>query len=87
MESKAADKQASVGAETTDSVKSLHTNQDGNITSLPSPPSSVKATANESLAGEIAGSGGSSLSTHGEANAGIEEMAGLVGVQANQEGS
>ena len=84
MESKAADKQASVGAETTDSVKSLHTDQATNTTGLPSPPSSVKATADRSLSGEVAGSGESSLSAHGEANAGIKKMAGLVGVQANQ---
>ena len=48
MENEAAEKRVPLGAETADSVKSLSKPQDGDTTSLPSPPSSVKATEPDS---------------------------------------
>ena len=85
MENKAADLQVPVGAETTDSVKSGHTNKDGKK-GLPSPPSSVGATELDSgrkpdgsLSAEVAGNGG--------ANAGIRKTAALIEVQADSQKS
>ena len=82
MENKAADQQIPGGVETTDSVKSGHTNKDGKK-SLPSPPSSVGATELDSgrkpdgsLPAKVAGDGG--------ANAGIrKKTAALIEMQAD----
>ena len=86
MESKAADKQVPVGAETTDGVKSVHTNKDGQNTRPHSPPSSVGATEFDSgrkpdgsLSGEVAG--------NGWANAGIKKTAASIEVQADGQNS
>lgn len=93
MESRAAGKQVRMGAEHIDSMTDLPINQDSNITSLPSPPSSVKATeqgsdrtTDGSLMGEVAG-GGSSVSAGRGANSGIMTTAALTEVQADRQTS
>lgn len=80
MASEAVDEQARAQAESTNSMKSLPINENGDNTSLPSPPSSVKATGsdsgrneNDSHSAEFAGGepslGGSSASANRGANA------------------
>lgn len=93
MESKAAEKQVRMGAELTNSMADLPINQDRNTPSLPSPPSSVKATEQDSnrntdgsLMGEVAG-GGSSVSARGGANGGNMKAATLIQVQADRQNS
>lgn len=93
MESRAAGKQVRMGVEPTESMTGLPINQDSNITSPPSPPSSVKATEQDSdrttdgsLVGEVAG-GGSSVSASGGANGGTMKTAALIQVQANRQTS
>ena len=91
MESNAAEEPVRTGAEPTDIVEGLPTNQDNNTTSLPSPPTSVKATdldshrnADSSLSGEVAGSE-SSISAHGGAKGSILHTVALIEVQANRQ--
>ena len=76
-------------AETIDSVKTLPKTQDGNTTSLPSPPSSVKATeldnernADGSLSATFDGSA-SFLGAHGGASTGISKTATVIGLEAD----
>ena len=79
MENEAAKKRVSMEAETADRVKSLYKIQDGDTTSLPSPPSSEKATEPDSdrnadglLSAGIDGSG-SFVGAHGGASTGIKK--------------
>ena len=62
MESNAEPTKIGAGAETTNSAENSHTQRENNTTSLPSPPSSVKAVEpdssgneNGSLVGDVAG--------------------------------
>lgn len=93
IESRAAGKQVRMGADPTDSMAGLHINQSSNITSLPSPPFSAKATEQDSdrttdgsFVGEVAG-GGSSVSASGGAKGGTMKAATLVQVQADRQNS
>ena len=90
MESKAVDEQISMGTEATDSIKDLTTSQNSKNTSLPSPPSSVKATeldgdrnATGLLSGETVGNG-NSISANGGTSAGIKKAIALIDMQADR---
>lgn len=91
MGSKAVDQQVHVQADPTHSMKSLRPDENSKSTSLPSPPSSVKATESESgrnengsHPGEVAAGeppvAGSSAGAHGGANAGMKNTAAPVGL-------
>lgn len=95
MASEAADEQVHAQAKSTNSMKAPLINENGITTSLPSPPSSVKATGsdsgrneNDSHSAEVAGCepsvGGSSASASIEASAGIKNTATLGRLQANR---
>ena len=89
MESEAANKHIAVGVEIKDSDHGRPKAPDGESTSLPSPPSSVKASelycdrnADGSMFEEVTG-GGSSLGVHEGANTGIGKTTAPIDQQAD----
>ena len=70
MENEAATKQVSMEARTVDSVKGLLRPQDGDTTSLPSPPYSVEATEPDNDRNQ-------------DGSTGINNAATVMGVEAN----
>ena len=94
MASKAVDKKYHVDTQSTNGMESVHTNENSGAMSLPSPPSSVKATVSDSgrnehgsHSAEVAGSEPSVSGTSASANKGViagsDHFYSLVGLQAN----
>lgn len=94
MATKAADEHVHSPADTTNSMKSVEPNENKDTLSLPSPPSSVKATesdsgrkendphSTEAAGGEPSAAGSSSSAPNG-ANGGMTSAAAVVGLQAD----
>ena len=94
MESEAGHDQNHAQVETKDSIKSLHTTDNRESTSSPSPPSSAKAAGSDKghkenvpystkAGGGEPSASGSASSTRRRANAGIANTAALVELQAD----